>query len=270
MCFSFIKGLAYQTYLGDLSTSDISTSDYLAVQTACSRDVPVFQDLGINTITVFNVDATQNHDYCMGLLQNAGIYVIPYLRELNTDGMSTAWTTEGFSEKTDIIDAFAQYNNVLAFLVDEVTLTDANDTTAVPLFKAAVRDVKAYIASKGYRSIPIGIDDGAFVGRFQSYTLDYFNCGNMADSVDIYGASVFSWCGDANMANSGYDEFTHRIENYPVPVFMSQYGCEFSSSSSSIAALYGSDMTPYWSGGVWYTYAGPSFGIYSVPPLPFQ
>lgn len=267
MCFSFIKGLAYQKYLGDLATIDISTTDYLAVQTACSRDVPIFQELGINTISVFNVDATQNHDYCMGLLQDAGIYVIPYLRELNTAGINGAWTTEDFSEKTDIVDAFAQYNNILAFLVDEVTIGGANSTATVPLFKAAVRDVKAYIASKGYRNIPVGIDDTGFTGSSGAGTLAYFNCGESADSVDIYGASIYSWCGNATMETSGYDQWTDWIKDYSVPVFISQYGCQISPSFTSIAALYGSEMTPYWSGGIWYTYAGPAYGIYSALPF---
>ncbi|OKL61034.1 hypothetical protein UA08_03284 [Talaromyces atroroseus] len=263
MLSSFIKGLAYQSYSGDTATLDISSTDYLAVQTACSRDVPVFQELGINTITLYNVDATQDHDYCMNLLQEAGIYVIPYLRELNTVGISSSWTAEDFSEKTAIVDAFASYNNVLAFLVDVETIQEDSNTTSTPFFKAAVRDVKAYIASQGYRSIPVGIDSDSFPEWGQD-TLDYFNCQNSSDSVDIYGASLYTWCGNATMESSGWDEFTDMIKNYSIPVFMAEYGCNGQTTFTEVAALYGTEMTPYWSGGVLYTYAGVDYGLVNV------
>lgn len=259
---SFIKGLSYYS-AKDGTVTYSSDYDYLATGTACRRDVPVFQDLGVNTITVFSVDATQNHDDCMSLLQDAGIYVIPYLRELNTNGIYQSWTTDDFSVKTDIVDAFANYNNVLAFLVDPFSVVNYTGTATAPLYKAAVRDVKAYIASKGYRRIPVGIEDRGFTDNVGHDTLDYFNCADTEDSVDIYGAYVFTWCGDATMESSGYDKYTDWIKNYSVPVFMSQYGCLSlaTSSFSSMAALYGPEMTPYWSGGVYYTYAGYNAGI---------
>lgn len=46
------------------------------MQANCDRDVPYFQQLGINTIRVYQVDNSVNHDYCMQLLEKAGIYLV--------------------------------------------------------------------------------------------------------------------------------------------------------------------------------------------------
>lgn len=44
--------------------------------TACSRDIPYFTKLGINTVRVYAVDNTANHDDYMSALASAGIYLI--------------------------------------------------------------------------------------------------------------------------------------------------------------------------------------------------
>jgi hypothetical protein len=54
-------------------------SDYidpLSSGANCTRDVPYLQQLGVNTIRVYSVSPNNNHDECMGLLENAGIYVM--------------------------------------------------------------------------------------------------------------------------------------------------------------------------------------------------
>lgn len=66
----YIRGVDYQP--GGSS----STTDPLSVSENCDRDVPYFQQLGINTIRVYQVDNSANHDYCMQLLQKAGIYLV--------------------------------------------------------------------------------------------------------------------------------------------------------------------------------------------------
>ncbi len=70
--------------------------DPLADETLCRRDVPLLQRLGTNVIRTYAIDPTQNHDACMTLLQNAGIYVISDLSEpltsINRD--QPAWNTK--------------------------------------------------------------------------------------------------------------------------------------------------------------------------------
>ncbi len=50
--------------------------DPLVDGNACTRDLPFLQQLGVNTIRVYSVDSTQNHDSCMSTFSGAGIYTM--------------------------------------------------------------------------------------------------------------------------------------------------------------------------------------------------
>ncbi len=67
-------GVAYQ--LTDL--------DPLTNGTQCSLDASLMADLGANTIRVYHVDPTGNHDACMTAFANAGIYLFLDLDTFNT------------------------------------------------------------------------------------------------------------------------------------------------------------------------------------------
>ena len=90
--------------------------------------------------------------------------------------------------------------------------------------KAAVRDMKAYIASKNYRAMGIGYaaDDDATV---RLNVANYFNCGDPADGIDFWGYNIYSWCGDSSYVQSGYIDRVAEFANYSVPVFFAEYGC---------------------------------------------
>jgi hypothetical protein len=42
----------------------------------CTRDLPYLKQLGINTVRVYSVNSSLDHDGCMGLLEGAGIYLM--------------------------------------------------------------------------------------------------------------------------------------------------------------------------------------------------
>ena len=42
----------------------------------CQRDANVMKELGVNSIRVYHVDASANHDGCMKAFDDAGIYLL--------------------------------------------------------------------------------------------------------------------------------------------------------------------------------------------------
>lgn len=50
--------------------------DPLGDANACTRDAPVLKDLGVNTIRVYSVNSSLNHDGCMKSFSDAGIYTM--------------------------------------------------------------------------------------------------------------------------------------------------------------------------------------------------
>ena len=255
----FIRGVAYQQDFSSNGTISGGTGykDPLADVDGCKRDIPLLQQLQTNTIRVYAIDPTKDHAQCMQMLQDAGIYLILDLGEpatsINRD--TPEWNTEIAKRYNDVVDSVAQYSNVLGFFAGNEVSNAANNTFASAFVKAAVRDTKAYIAQKKYRTIGVGYatnDDDIRTDLAQ-----YFNCGPQDSAIDFWGYNIYSWCGSkATYESSHYEERTQEFSNFSVPAFFAEYGCITSPprTFTEVQALYGENMTKVWSGGIVYMY----------------
>lgn len=257
-----MRGIAYQQDLsGGGGEQDVSVSteynDPLANPSTCERDIPYLQELRTNIIRVYAIDPEEDHDECMTMLANAGIYVIADLSQpgqsINRD--SPSWDDDLYARYTAVVDTMAPYTNTMGFFAGNEVSNQPNNTHASAFVKAAVRDTKAYIRSQDYRPIGVGYatNDDA---EIRDAMADYFNCGDREDTIDFWGYNIYSWCGESSFTESGYDQRTEEFEDYSVPVFFAEYGCnevdprEF----GDVPALYGPQMNDVWSGGIVYMY----------------
>ncbi|KAL4964335.1 glycoside hydrolase family 72 protein [Aspergillus stella-maris] len=268
----YIRGVAYQQdYSGtNSSSSDSSYIDPLADETTCARDVPILQDLNTNTIRVYALDPTKNHTTCMNLLADAGIYVIADLSDpsQSIDRSDPRWEIALYERYIDVVDAMAGFTNTLGFFAGNEVSNNVQTTDASAFVKAAVRDIKAYIKAKDYRSglgVGYATNDDSTIREAMA---NYFNCGEEDDSIDFWGYNIYSWCGDSSYSASGYKDRTEEFEDYSVPVFFAEYGCNEVTPRkfTEIEALYGEKMSPVWSGGIVYMYfqEDNDYGLVSV------
>ncbi|PPR00255.1 hypothetical protein CVT24_005003 [Panaeolus cyanescens] len=278
----YIKGIAYQEQGEVIAGPDndflepSTFIDPLALGDACRRDLPFLQELGVNTLRVYSVDSSLNHDDCMSTFSNAGIYVIIDLAlPLNgsIDRLSPSWSTNLLNQYTTTIDVFSKYDNVLAYNVgNEVVVQES--TSVAPFVKAAARDVKAYLKSKksdalvGYAAI-----NGA--SDWREPLANYLSCdpdGKNSDStaIDLYGLNNYEWCG-ASTFQTSYARTTDAFERYNVVAYFSEFGCILSPPRlwTETQALFSSDMARVWSGGIAFSYfpaqsAQGQFGMVTI------
>lgn len=263
---SYIRGVAYQQDYtggggggsGDGNSS--SMNDYidpLADESSCTRDIPYLTQLRTNTVRVYALDPTKNHDACMTALANAGIYVVADLSQpdVSIDRSDPSWNDELYARYAAVVDAMAPYSNTLGFFAGNEVSNAPNNTDASAFVKAAVRDMKAYIKQKNYRQIGVGYatNDDASI---RVNMADYFDCGDSSTAIDFWGYNIYSWCGDSSFQESGYDVRTKEFSTYNVPAFFAEYGCNTPSPRkfTDTPVIYGPQMEDVWSGAIVYMY----------------
>lgn len=224
------------------------------------------QQLGINTIRIYNLDPNINHDDCVSIFNAVGIYMLLDVnsplpnQSLNPGDLGSSYNTVYLQHIFTVVEAFKSYPNVIGFFGGNEVMNDIPSGGIVPPYlRAVTRDLKNYIAKNSQRQIPVGYS-AADVRPILADSWSYLSCdlnGDKSDMsrIDFFGLNSYSWCGgDATFQSSGYDTLVAQFSNTTIPVFFSEYGCNKVQPRvfDEVQALYGPQMTPVMSGGLVY------------------
>jgi len=266
----FIKGVDYQP---GGSANVEKGGDPLTDPDKCARDIALFQRLGINTIRVYSVDPTQNHDECMTMLAAAGIYLVLDVnsplenQHLNNELPWTTYTPMYLEHVFGVMEVFSGYDNMLAFLAGNEVIFDTKSAKASPNYvKAVVRDMKAYITNHIHRQIPVGYSNADDL-KFRTSLAKYLECGDTG-YIDFWGVNSYQWCGKNTFEGSGYDKLVEDYTDYSLPIFFTEYGCNEVRPRvwQEVGALYSEKMTGVFSGGLVYEFTQESnnYGLVEI------
>lgn len=211
----YLRGIDYQP--GGAAANE----DPLADSSVCLRDIKNFKDLGVNTIRVYAVDNSKDHDDCMNALADAGIYLV---LDVNNPGYSINRLSPGPSYNTmylqsvfATVEMFAKYDNTLAFFSgNEVINDEAGTDKSAPYVKAVTRDMKNYMNSRGLRKVPVGYS-AADVSSNRMQTAMYMNCGSDDERSDFFAFNDYSWC-NSDFKTSGWDQKVKNFTDYGIPI----------------------------------------------------
>ncbi|CAI6276316.1 unnamed protein product [Periconia digitata] len=249
--------------------------DALSDKEICLRDAVMLQRLGVNTIRVYNVDPTLNHDDCASIFNAAGIYMIldvngPQSGEsINRLEPWTSYHKDYLTRIFGVVENFKSYPNTLAFFAANEVMNDMETGKINPQYIRAVqRDLKNYIKANVDRKIPVAYS-AADVREILEDTWAYMQCDNSDNSEsDFFGLNSYSWCGSgATFESAGYSELVDMFKDSSVPVFFSEYGCNEVQPRvfEEVATLYSEKMKTL-SGGLVYEYSqeANNYGLVDV------
>jgi hypothetical protein len=188
------------------------------------------------------------------------------LYSLNRASPAQSYNTVYLQNIFATIDAFANYNNTLAFFSGNEVINDGNTTSAAPYVKAVTRDMRQYIGSRGYRQIPVGYS-AADVDSNRLEMAQYMNCGPDDERSDFFAFNDYSWCDPSSFQISGWDQKVKNFTGYGLPLFLSEYGCNTNTRTfEEVSALYNTEMTAVYSGGLVYEYSeeGSKYGLVQI------
>ena len=260
----YIRGLDYQPGGSSKLVDPIADIDL------CKRDVAKFKELGLNTIRVYSVDNTANHDECMAELADAGIYLALDVNtpdySINRKDPKPSYNEVYLQSIFATVDAFAKYTNTLLFFSGNEVINDGPSSKSAPYVKATTRDLREYIKERGLRKIPVGYS-AADVDSNRFQMAQYMNCGSDEERSDFFAFNDYSWCDPSSFKESGWDQKVKNFTNYGLPLFLSEYGCiKPDRQFKEVASLFSSDMSAVYSGGLAYEYSeeGTNYGLVKI------
>lgn len=201
----------------------------------------------------------------MSLLAAAGIYLVLDVnsplegQHLNRYEPWTTYTEAYMDHVFKVINEFSCYNNTLAFFAGNEIINDKKSATHSPTYvKAVVRDMKQFMKAQNQRIVPVGYSAADDLD-FRTSLAQYFECyeDDPAEAVDFYGVNTYQWCGKQTFQTSGYNTLVKDYSTFTKPIFFSEYGCNDITPRvfDEVAAIYSSQMTHVFSGGLAYEFA---------------
>ena len=195
----------------------------------------------------------------MNALAAAGIYLALDVNtpkySINQDSPADSYNAEYLQSIFATIDAFQGYSNTLLFFSGNEDINSVPTTASAPYVKAVTRDMKQYIGNRKYRQIPVGYS-AADIDDNRVETAHYMNCGTDDERSDFFAFNDYSWCDPSTFQTSTWAQKVQAFSNYSIPIFLSEYGCvKTTRKFQEVATLYGSQMTPVYSGGLVYEYS---------------
>ena len=259
---SLYLGVAYQ----------LTDQDPLIDTQQCQLDAKQMKDLGANTIRVYHIDPTADHDGCMDAFAAVGIYLFLDLDTFDTQFNQALpyWNRTQLTAFEKVLDTFHGYTNLAGVFVANEALTLLNGSDTAPFVKAAIRDVKAYRQSKNYREIPVGYS-GADIPDLRPMLQNYLACGSdPAMAADFFSLNVYEWCGKSSFDGSGYNDLVVNATGLQIPIFISETGCHVPDPRyfDDMKSILGPDMDATWSGAIVYEWIQETnnYGLISYGP----
>ncbi|EOO01219.1 putative albicans ph regulated cell wall protein phr2p protein [Phaeoacremonium minimum UCRPA7] len=163
------------------------------------------------------------------------------------------WNMDLYTNWTGTVDAFAGYDNLLAFTIGNEVINDDKTTITAPYIKAAARDIKRFRDARGYRQIPVSYTATDLL-ETRVPTADYLACGDSDDAIDMYGMNIYSWCGNASYYTSGFDKLYEQFQDLNIPVVFSETGCKTTGDRefTEVATMLGPVFQAVFSGAIVY------------------
>ncbi|KAI6942587.1 hypothetical protein KC355_g15436, partial [Hortaea werneckii] len=257
------------------------------------KDIPLLRDLGMNTISVYNLSPSKCHTAALQLLEQNGIYVLvnifssikpppdPIVRgRVQFDATSDPkpyYTLPSILETFRLLDELAEHPNVLGFAVDAEVIVSPSLTPLATVFRACIRDSKELLARREKRAVPVGVATSQNQS-FQHSVVQYFSAGGSGSSSsssseattpqtletsDVPGRADFiaydnwAWAGKSDFQMSGWKNEMEMYEKLTrTPMLFNAYGTNVSQPRvwDEVLCLYSPDMTGVFSGGFAYTF----------------
>ncbi|KAG5304340.1 glucanosyltransferase [Histoplasma capsulatum G186AR] len=249
----YMRGVDYQP--GGAS----KLKDPIADAKECKSDIAKFKELGLNTIRIYTVDNSKNHDECMAALADAGIYLVLDVNtpkySINRKDPKPSYNDVYLQNVFATLDMFARYDNTLAFFSGNEVVNDGPSSKTAPYVKAVTRDMRQYLRQQGLRAVPVGYSAADVdTNRFQM--AQYMNCGPDDERSDFFAFNDYSWCDPSTFEISGWNKKVELFSGYGLPLFLSEFGCNTNTREwNEVKALYSDKMTSVYSGGLVYEYS---------------